>query len=192
MNLTITGTTRGLGAELKLLAELKYTVTSLNRPEYDLEDLSTLSNLDFADTDVLILNAGHQLGGKGFFTEHDVEQWTKIINCNLTGNLYLMQRYLQQRDEGTIVVISSAVVSKPVDDCLVYTASKAALSNAVSNLRLEITKQNKKIRFLEVRPSRTRHSDEDDGSGKKITTYKNAAKSIMYAVQTPAISKLEL
>ena len=54
------------------------------------------------------------------------------------------------------------------------------------------SKQNKKIRFLEVRPSRTRHSDEDDGSGKKITTYKNAAKSIMYAVQTTAISKLEL
>ena len=192
MNLTITGTTRGLGAELKILAELKYTVTSLNRPEYNLEDVSTLNNLDFTDTDVLILNAGHQLGGKGFFTEHDVEQWHKIINCNLTGNLYLMQRYLQQRDEGTIVVISSAVVSKPVDDCLAYTASKAALSNAVSNLRLEITKQNKKIRLLEVRPSRTRHSDEDDGSGKKITTYKNAAKSIMYAVQTPAISKLEL
>ena len=73
MNLTITGTTRGLGAELKLLAELKYTVTSLNRPEYDLEDVSTLNNLDFTDTDVLILNAGHQLGGKCFFTEHDTE-----------------------------------------------------------------------------------------------------------------------
>jgi len=192
MNLVITGTTRGLGAELKLLAELKYTVFGLNRPQCDLEDLSTLKDLDFTDIDVLILNAGHQLGGKGFFTEHDPTQWNKIINCNLVGNLYLMQRYLQQRDDGTIVIISSAVVSKPVDDCLVYTASKAGLSNAVSNLRLEISKQGKKIRLLEVRPSRTRYSDEDDGSGKKITTYKNAAKSIMYAVQTPAISKLEL
>ena len=192
MNLTITGTTRGLGAELKLLAELKYTVTSLNRPEYDLEDLSTLNTLDFTDTDVLILNAGHQLGGKDFFTNIAVDHWTKIVECNLIGNLYLIQRYLQQRDIGTLVVVSSAVINKRIDDSLVYSASKAALSNAILNLRLEIQNQGKKIRLLEVIPSRTRHSDEDDGSGRQITTYKNAAKSIMYAVQTPAISKLEL
>ena len=192
MNITITGTTRGLGAELKSLAELKYTVKSLNRPAYDLENLETLRDIDFADADILILNAGHQLGGKLFFSDHSPEDWTRIVYCNLVGNLYLIQQYLQQRGQGTVVVISSAVVSKPVDDCLVYSATKSALSNAVSNLQLETTKQGKKIRFLEVRPSRTRYSDEDDGSGKKITTYKNAAKSIMYAALTPAISKLEL
>lgn len=191
MNITITGTTRGLGAEIKRLAELKYTVSNINRPEHDLENLSTLENIDFTNTDILILNAGHQLGGKRYFSNHAVTEWQRIISCNLVGNLFLIQQYLKQRSEGTIVVVTSAVVTKPVDDCLVYTASKAGLSNAIKNLRLEVQKQNKKIRFLEVRPSRTRHSDEDDGSGKKITSYTNVAKNIMLTLQTPTITILE-
>lgn len=186
-NITITGTTRGLGKALADKLSVDNQVRSLNRPEFDLEKIQTLVDIDFTNTDVLILNAGHQRGGKGFFQDHAYSDWQSIIDCNVTGNLFLVQKYLQQNNTGTIVLITSAVVNKPVDDCLVYTASRHALHGAIYNLRFELAKQNKKIRLLEIIPSSMKENVELQHTSKKVSSYQQVADAICSAINNPAI-----
>lgn len=185
--IAITGTTRGLGKVLSDKLSADNNVVSLNRPVIDLEKIQTLVDIDFTDTDVLILNAGHQRGGKVFFQNHAYSDWQSIIDCNVVGNLFLVQKYLQQNDTGTIVLITSAVVNKPVDDCLVYTASRYALHGAIYNLRFELAKQNKKIRLLEIIPSSMRENVELQHTGKKVSSYQQVADAIFSAINNPAI-----
>lgn len=185
----ITGTTRGLGKTLKskLLDDL-HEIIDLNRPAIDLENTKTLENLNLSAADVLILNAGHQNGGKGFFENHNINDWKSIVDCNVTGNLFLIQKYLQDRASGTIVIVTSAVIDKPVDDCLVYTASRYALAGAIYNLRFELQKQNKPIRIIEIRPGRMRETKAAiEDQGRKISTYTEVADAIIYALKNTAI-----
>jgi NADP-dependent 3-hydroxy acid dehydrogenase YdfG len=186
-NITITGTTRGLGKALAQKLSVDNNVRSLNRPDFDLEKSQTLANIDFSFTDILILNAGHQQGGKGFFQDHAYSEWQSIIDCNITGNLFLVQKYLQQNNSGTIVLITSAVVNKPVDDCLIYTATRHALHGAIYNLRFELTKQNKKIRLLEIVPSSMRENVESQDSSKKVSSYAQVSDAILFAIDNSAI-----
>lgn len=190
-NITITGTTRGLGRVLSNKLCVDNNVTPLNRPNFDLEKIQTLADIDFGSTDVLILNAGHQRGGKGFFQDHAHSNWQSIIDCNVVGNLFLMQRYIQQNNTGTIVLITSAVINKPVDDCLVYTASRHALHSAIYNLRFELKKQNKKIRLLEIVPSRMRDSAEISADDKKVSSYAQVADAILFAIDNSVIDCVE-
>ena len=186
-NITITGTTRGLGKTLLKKLSIDHNVRSLNRPDIDLENTQTLVNIDLSSTDVLILNAGH-LGTKGFFQDHELQDWQSIVNCNVVGNLFLIQKFLQQNNTGTIVVITSAVINKLVEDCLVYTASKHALHSAIYNLRFELAKQNKKIRLLEIVPSRTRKNSESNlENNKKVSSYTQVADAICFVLDNPAI-----
>jgi NADP-dependent 3-hydroxy acid dehydrogenase YdfG len=186
-NITITGTTRGLGKALADRLMVNNNVRFLNRPNFDLEKIPTLTDVCFDSTDVLILNAGHQRGGKGFFQDHALQDWQSIIDCNVVGNLFLIQKYLQQNNAGTIVIITSAVINKPVDDCLVYTASRHALHGAIYNLRFELTKQNKKIRLLEIVPSSMRENVELSNLGKKVSSYQQVADAICSAIDNSAV-----
>lgn len=186
-NITITGTTRGLGKALAYKLSVDNNVRSINRPDFDLEKSQTLDGIDFGSTDILILNAGHQRGGKSFFQDHAYSDWQSIIDCNITGNLFLVQKYLQQNNSGTIVLITSAVINKPVDDCLIYTATRHALHGAIYNLRFELAKQNKKIRLLEIVPSSMRENVESQDSTKKISSYHQVVDAICSAIDNSAV-----
>lgn len=189
-NITITGTTKGIGKCLFDRLSENNKCIALNRPEFDLEKIEILKKISFIDTDILILNAGSMYSGKGFFSDHDLSDWTRIVNCNLTGNLVLIQNYVRQRSQGLIVILSSMRAAKFTDDALVYSCAKTGLSMAVSNLRLELKKQNKNIRLLDVKPSFTKANTEPDRLGRKVSTYDQVADGIVSAMQNSQIEEI--
>lgn len=192
--IAITGTTRGIGLALKQKFGLDHNVVSLNRPQYDLEDINTL-NIDFSHTDILILNAGlanNRLPSQDFVSQ-PATQWQSIIQNQMFGNLHLLQQYLQQRQQGVVVLLSSVVVEQSrYSGRAVYTATKAALSVMIDELRHEVKRNKQQIRLLDIRPGLTRDSDEmpEDGQDRRPTTYAQVADAIFYAVEHPTLNTL--
>lgn len=190
-NITVTGTTRGIGKAITDTLSPNNAVTELNRPNIDLENIETLRKLDFKDTDVLILNAGHHLGNRTLFENHSEDHWLRIISCNLTGNLFLIQKYLQQRETGTIVIINSTRATRITDDLTVYSGVKAALDRIAINLRYELYKQKKDIRVLDVKPSLTRAELIPDPNYIKVSTYTQVAEGIAAALAHEKIEEVK-
>jgi NADP-dependent 3-hydroxy acid dehydrogenase YdfG len=190
--IAITGTTRGIGAATKTLFEQSDTVWSLNRPEYDVANIDTLRNVDFTNVDVLILNAGK--ANKQYLrdqTDHDV---VNTINLNLTGNVFLVKKYLEQRTEGTIVYISSSCVTRHASHLTLstYVAAKSGMSAFIDELRYDLAKFQPNIRLVDIKPGATRATTEKfDITGRIPSTYSEVAQGIKFAVEHPSIINLD-
>jgi short-subunit dehydrogenase len=109
-------------------------------------DLSTLEGVDRLleaaggrKIDLLCANAGRGLGHG--FLEQDVAGWRKVIDTNITGTVYLLQRVLRDmvaRNEGKVLVTGSIAGFIPGSFHAVYNASKAFLDNFTDALRNEL------------------------------------------------------
>ena len=109
-------------------------------------DLATLDGVDrLLDgaggrrIDVLCANAGHGLGRA--FVDQRVEDWRHVIDTNVTGTVYLLQKVLQQmiaRNDGKILVTGSIAGYMPGTFNAVYNATKAFIDNFTDALRNEI------------------------------------------------------
>ena len=109
-------------------------------------DLATLDGVDklYAAThgrpvEALLANAGHGLG-HGFLDQdfHDVRH---VIDTNITGTLYLMQkvgRDMRTRGQGRILITSSVAGFMPGTFQAVYNGTKAFLNSFSWALRNEI------------------------------------------------------
>lgn len=188
--IAITGTTRGIGRCLLNRLSKENLCYEYNRPEFDLENIESLKNISFSDIDILILNAGSMYAGKGLFSNHSLEDWPKIIYSNLVGNLVLMQNYINQRDQGLIVVLSSMRAAKFTGDAMVYSVAKTGLSMAINNLRIELDQQKKSIRLLDVKPSFTKANNHPDYAGRKVSTFDQVADGIIAAMINPQLEEI--
>lgn len=191
----ITGTTRGIGLALKRKLINNFEVLELNRPAFDLGVYSTINGIDMSDIDILVLNAG--LANKNlipdYFRDQNPAYWQSIIATQLTGNLMMIQNYLNSRTNGTIVVLSSIVVEQSrFSGRAVYTAAKTALSTMVNELSHEMKKTKQSIRIIEIRPGLTRDSGEYpiDGQDRLPTTYDQVADTIVFAINHPTLTKV--
>ena len=109
-------------------------------------DLSTLEGVDRLLTqaggrqvDLLCANAGHGLGRA--FLDQSVADWRHVIDTNITGTLYLLQKILAPmvaRDSGRILVTGSIAGYIPGAFAAVYNGSKAFVDNFTEALRNEI------------------------------------------------------
>ena len=191
-NIVITGTTRGIGQALNNILKTTDHVISLNRPDYDLTDLNTLSKLDFSDIDVLVLNAASWV--RSPLDQISTEDIFKIVNSIMIGNLYLAQRYIQHRQSGVILhVSSSAAVEHPTNvGLVVYSAAKAGMTAAVRELRHELKSQGKNIRLIDVKPGITRLTREPtlENPPRVPSTYEEVANALAYAINHPTINDL--
>ena len=106
----------------------------------DLDATRTLAQ-QAGDVDVLVLNASLQVP----------EQWSKIntedcqkqLNCNFVSSLLLIQAFapgMQKKGWGRIITIGSVQERKPHPNMLIYSASKAAQTNMVQSLSLQLAK----------------------------------------------------
>lgn len=89
--------------------------------------------------DALLANAGRGLG-KGFL-DQDFEEVRHVVNTNITGTLYLIQkigRDLRERGEGRILITGSIAGFMPGTYQAVYNASKAFLDSFSFALRNEL------------------------------------------------------
>lgn len=107
----------------------------------DLCDLSQTAALAqmVKNVDVLVLNASVQF--RNGWQSIPVEECRLQLNCNFTSSLMLIQAvadHMKQNYWGRIVTIGSVQEAKPHPDMLVYSASKAAQTNMVQSLSLQL------------------------------------------------------
>ena len=92
-----------------------------------------------ADVDVLVLNASVQY--RAPWQEISLEACSEQLNCNFVSSLMLIQQlvpHMKAQGWGRIVTIGSVQEAKPHPDMLVYSASKAAQTNMVRSLALQL------------------------------------------------------
>ncbi|WP_294256095.1 SDR family NAD(P)-dependent oxidoreductase [uncultured Sphingomonas sp.] len=109
-------------------------------------DLSTIEGVDRLLTaaggrriDLLCANAGHGLGGG--FLDQEVSEWRHVIDTNITGTVYLLQKVLRQmRDagEGKVLITGSIAGWIPGSFQAVYNGSKAFVDNFAAAIRNEL------------------------------------------------------
>lgn len=162
----ITGSSRGIGraiaerlssdgfhvilhgvTESEKLRELKSETEKLGGTAElaaaDLCDIGATKRL--ADTaaraDVLILNASVQY--RRSWQEITSDECYDQLNCNLISSLLLIQAavpHMKERGWGRIVTVGSVQETKPHPDMLIYSASKAAQTNMVRSLSLQLAR----------------------------------------------------
>lgn len=109
----------------------------------DLTDLSQTKAFceKIKHVDVLILNASIQY--RTPWQEISVEACYEQLNCNFVSSMLLIQAaadHMKNKGWGRIVTIGSVQEAKPHPDMLVYSASKAAQTNMMQSLSLQLAK----------------------------------------------------
>ncbi|HEU0067509.1 MAG TPA: SDR family NAD(P)-dependent oxidoreductase [Sphingomonas sp.] len=176
----ITGASTGIGFELATLAAKNgYDILVVaNEPLIDAAaqdfrqfgtevqsvnaDLSTIEGVDTLlsaaggrRVDLLCANAGHGLGRA--FLDQDVQDWRLVVDTNITGTLYLLQKVLREmvaRDEGKVLVTGSIAGYIPGAFQAVYNGSKAFIDNFVVAIQNEI-KESKGVTITNLMPGPT-------------------------------------
>ncbi|MFS0772676.1 SDR family NAD(P)-dependent oxidoreductase [Sphingomonas sp. 1P08PE] len=173
----VTGASTGIGFELaSLAAQDGYDVLVVaNEPLIDAAaadfrqfgtqvqsveaDLSTLEGVDALlaaangrPIDVLCANAGKGLGHA--FLDQRVEDWRHVIDTNITGTLYLLQKVLKgmvARGDGKVLVTGSIAGYIPGSFQAVYNSSKSFIDYFTDAIRNEI-KDAKGVTITTLKP----------------------------------------
>ena len=98
---------------------------------------------DVGDIDILVLNASVQY--KNEWENINEEEFYNQVNCNLYASLSLIQGFvpnMRKNKFGRIITIGSVQEAKPHPQMLVYSATKAAQTNMVQSLSLQLAKDN--------------------------------------------------
>ena len=107
-------------------------------------DLSNPDSLNgfiesIGNVDILVLNASMQIKKK--WEEISVEDFYTQVNCNLLASMLLIKQavpYMRTQKWGRILTVGSVQEAKPHPDMLVYSATKAAQTNMVKSLSLQL------------------------------------------------------
>ncbi len=118
--------------------------------------VSSLPN-GFDSIDVLINNAGHDVGGRRAFHEGSADQWCDIVETNVQGTIrvtHVIVEVMRRLGRGHIVNIGSIVGLKPYATGSAYVTSKYAVHGFSETLRLDYA--GKGIRVTEIMPGLVR------------------------------------
>jgi short-subunit dehydrogenase len=99
--------------------------------------------------DVLIANAGHGLGRA--FLDQDFDRIRHVIDTNITGTVYLIQkvaRKMRERNEGRILITGSIAGFLPGSFHAVYNGTKAFINSFSFALRNELRDTNVTVTCL--------------------------------------------
>ncbi len=145
-------------------------------------DLSTLEGVDQLleaaggrPVDLLCANAGRGLGHG--FLDQEVAEWRRVVDTNITGTLYLLQKILRPmiaRNVGRVLITGSIAGFIPGSFQAVYNGSKAFIDSFAEAIRNEL-KDNDGITITTLMPGPTETEffdradmlDTDVGSSKK-------------------------
>lgn len=125
--------------------------------------------------DILIANAGRGLGRA--FIDQDVNDWARVINTNVTGTTYLLQKVAQQmaqRNEGKILITGSIAGLMPGSYQAVYNATKAYLDSFSYALREEMRDTKVTVTVLMPGATETEFFERADMLDTKVGTQEKA------------------
>ncbi len=231
----VTGASSGIGYELakKCAAEGFDLLIAADEPAiYDVADqlkqfgvfvsaietdLATIEGVDRLyeaargrPIDLLMANAGHGLGGG--FLDQDFAQSRHVIDTNITGTLYLLQKVghkMRARMQGRILIVGSIAGLMPGTFQAVYNGTKAFLDSFSFALRHELKESGVTVTCLmpgatetefferaDMQDTKIAQKEKDDpaevakqgydammrGEGDIVTGWKNKLKSTMAVV----------
>jgi short-subunit dehydrogenase len=152
----VTGASSGIGLELAklaaadgydllLAADTPFTEQVAGAETLEV-DLSTFEGVDQLlaraggrQIDLLCANAGHGLGRA--FLDQDPAEWRHVIDTNVVGTTYLIQKVLKDmvaRNDGKLLVTGSIAGYIPGAFQAVYNGTKAYVDSVVAALQNEI------------------------------------------------------
>lgn len=163
------------------------------------ERLPSLVPQHFGDVDVLVNNAGHDIGGRKRFDEGTADDWAAIVQTNLVGLMRVTHSILPgmvRRNTGDIVNMGSVSALRLVPDMAPYSASKAGVHMLTDILRGELAHTG--IRVTEILPGltrtgivRTRYRGDEEEERRYFEQFgmalapQDVARSVMYALSQP-------
>jgi short-subunit dehydrogenase len=172
----VTGASSGIGFELaELAAKNGYDLLiAADEPEIESAathirthgahvtavqaDLATIEGVDIllaaatGPVDLLCANAGRGLGHG--FLDQKVDDWRRVIDTNITGTLYLLQKVLGDmvaRDDGKILITGSIAGFIPGSFQAVYNGTKAFVDSFADAIRNEV-KDSKGVTITTLMP----------------------------------------
>lgn len=194
----ITGASSGIGYELARCAahdgydlivaadmpEIVEAAQALRATGVNVEhlqvDLATLDGVDRLvalvagrPVDALLANAGHGLGHA--FLEQPVEDWRHVIDTNITGTIYLVQRLapaMVERGRGRILFTGSIAGLMPGTFQAVYNGTKAFVDSFSFALRNELKDTGVTVTCLMPGPTDTDFFERADLEDTKVGTDK--------------------
>ena len=143
-----------------LAAEMGDTTCAIELDITDAKKVDGLLDLipnGFKPIDILINNAGHDIGGRTRFDIGSPDDWSNIIATNLIGLMRVTRSVLPdmvRRNAGHIVNISSINAVRVVPDMAAYSTSKAGVHMFTETIRGELAET--AIRVTEIQPGLTR------------------------------------
>lgn len=192
----VTGASTGIGFELAHIAakegydvlvvadeplidaaagDLKQYGTQVTAVEADLATFEgndkLLAAANGRPVDILLANAGRGLGRA--FIDQDVNDWRRVIDTNVTGTTYLLQKVAQQmaqRNEGKILIVGSIAGLMPGAFQAVYNGTKAYLDSFSYALREELRDTNITVTVLMPGPTETEFFERGDLMDTKVGT----------------------
>jgi len=193
----VTGASSGIGLELAKLAaqdgyelivaadtplvdasqQLKSEGVQVTNVETDLSTFEGVERLLAATSgrqiDVLVANAGHGLGRS--FLEQDPAEWRHVIDTNITGTLYLIQKVARQmvaRNDGKILITGSIAGHIPGAFQAVYNGSKAFVDSFSDALGNELKDTDVTVTCLKPGATETEFFERADMEDTKVGTMK--------------------
>jgi uncharacterized protein len=191
----VTGASSGIGLELaKLAAEDGYDlIVAADTPLVDASrelgrfgvevrnvetDLSTFAGVDRLldaaggrDVDVLAANAGHGLGRA--FLDQDPAEWRHVIDTNVIGTVYLVQkvaRAMVARNQGRILITGSIAGHIAGTFQAVYNGSKAFIDSFADALGNELKETEVTVTCLKPGATDTMFFERADMKDTKVGT----------------------
>jgi len=144
----------------RLANELGSNTAALALDVTDNERVDRIPHLvpkEFRPIDVLINNAGHDIGGRKRFDIGSADDWSAIIETNLIGLMRVTRAILPdmvRRNTGDIINMGSISALRLVPDMAPYSASKAGIHMLTDIIRGELAETG--IRVTEIMPGLAR------------------------------------
>lgn len=153
----------------------------------------------FSQVDVLVNNAGHDVGGRRLFEEGSAEQWCDIIDANLQGMIRLTHALIDGmlvRGCGQVVNMGSIAGLKPYASGSAYVSSKYAVHGLSETLRLDFAGRG--VRVTEIMPGLVRSGFAEQRLGdagqaqafydsfEQCLDPDDVAATVLFALQQPA------
>jgi len=149
----------------------------------------------YGAVDCLINNAGVMMLGLPW--EQELSQWQKMINVNINGvlnGIYHVLKDMVERQNGTIINISSLAGRKTFPRHAIYCATKFAVHALSETIREEVSQFNVRVitiapgaantEIITHTPSKQFQKDWRDGVG-GILEPKDIARAILFAYEQP-------
>ena len=132
----------------KLIERAGHSATVIQADLCNLDQTARLV-AEMGDIDALVLNASVQYRNK--WEQISQDECRDQLNCNFISSLLLIQGavpHMRTAGWGRVVTIGSVQEVKPHPDMLVYSASKAAQTNLMRSLALQLAKDGITVNYV--------------------------------------------